>query len=57
MRDIKQILEDYGIILPQAPMPVGNYQATIEVGNLMFISGQLLELPTKSGHLRYAHCA
>ncbi|MFK5914664.1 MAG: RidA family protein [Woeseiaceae bacterium] len=50
MRDIKQILEDYGIILPQAPMPAGNYRATIEVGKLMFISGQL---PFRDGKLIY----
>ena len=41
MGNIEQVLEGYGITLPQAPMPVGNYQATINVGKLMFISGQL----------------
>ena len=50
MRDIKQILEDDGIILPQAPMPVGNYRATIDAGKLMFISGQL---PLRDGKLIY----
>lgn len=50
MKDIKQILEDYGIILPQAPMPVGNYRATTGAGKLIFISGQL---PFRDGKLIY----
>lgn len=50
MQDIKKTLEDHGIMPSQAPMPVGNYRATIDVGKLMFISGQL---PFKDGKLIY----
>lgn len=50
MIEIEQILENDGIMLPQPPMPVGNYRATIDAGELIFISGQL---PFKDGKLIY----
>lgn len=48
--NIKQRLTDNGYELPQAPAPVGNYQATITTGNLMFVSGQM---PLHNGNLLY----
>jgi len=50
MSDIKQNIKDNGITLPQTPIAVGNYHATINAGKLMFISGQL---PFKNGKLLY----
>lgn len=50
MVDIKQALEANGKFLPRAPNPVGNYRATIGVGKLLFISGQL---PLRDGILIY----
>ncbi len=50
MADLKQTLIDKGIALQPAPVPVGNYRATIESGNLVFISGQL---PLQAGVLVY----
>jgi len=50
MKDIKHILEDHGITLPHAPMPIGNYRAVVNVGQLIFISGQL---PIRDGKLMY----
>lgn len=48
--DIKRLLETKGKLLPQAPIPVGSYRATIGSGKLLFISGQL---PFSDGVLIY----
>jgi len=50
MLNIKQALEDNKKVLPQAPIPIGNYQATVGTGKLIFISGQL---PLRNGKLIY----
>lgn len=50
MLHLDQTHRERGLILPQAPMPVGNYLATISSGNLLFISGQL---PFRDGKLFY----
>ncbi len=50
MLNIRQLVSDAGLTLPQAPGPVGNYQATISTDNLLFISGQL---PLSNGELIY----
>tara|TARA_R110001583_G_C5558229_1_gene400954 strand:- start:286 stop:741 length:456 start_codon:yes stop_codon:yes gene_type:complete len=47
---IRNLVENNGLVLPQAPMPVGNYVATLNAGNLLFISGQL---PIINGELVY----
>ena len=48
--NIRQLVEHNGLVLPQAPTPVGNYLATLSTGNLLFISGQL---PIQNGELVY----
>ncbi len=48
--NIKQLVINNGYRLPQAPTPVGNYLATINAGNLLFISGQM---PINNGELIY----
>lgn len=48
--NIKQLVTSNGYELPQAPKPVGSYQATITTGNLIFISGQM---PLDNGELLY----
>jgi len=50
IRKMKHSINNVNLELPQAPMPVGNYQATIAANNLVFISGQL---PFKNGKLIY----
>lgn len=47
---IEQKLADLGLTLPVAPQPFGNYMATSEAGNLLFISGQV---PLVDGKLAY----
>lgn len=49
--DVKLNLEQLGLKLPPAPKPIGNYVASVRVGDLLFISGQL---PIKNGELQYA---
>jgi len=50
MNEFSRHLRDNGIKLPRAPVPAGNYRATVELGNLLFISGQL---PLRDGVLIY----
>ncbi|HYZ64477.1 MAG TPA: RidA family protein [Acetobacteraceae bacterium] len=33
-------LEQLGLVLPEPPMPVGNYVPAVREGNLLFLSGQ-----------------
>jgi len=47
---MKNSINKSNLELPQAPMPVGNYQAAISTNKLVFISGQL---PFKDGKLIY----
>jgi len=44
-------LEQLGLKLPTAPKPVGNYEAVVRTGNLLFISGQL---PLENGEMQFA---
>ena len=48
--NIDQRLKELGIELPHPPQPVGNYQAWLQRGNLLFISGQL---PIENGQRRF----
>ena len=48
--NVEERIEKLGLKLPTAPMPIGNYVATVRVGNLLFISGQL---PIENGVARY----
>ncbi len=41
MADYDKRVQELGIVLPQAPAPVGNYVGYTVSGNLVFISGQL----------------
>ena len=41
MTTIESRLKDLGLVLPDAPAPVANYVPTIQVGGLLFISGQV----------------
>jgi enamine deaminase RidA (YjgF/YER057c/UK114 family) len=50
MNKLKQALKENQLSLPQAPTPVGAYLATIQSGNLLYVSGQL---PIKNGTLLY----
>jgi enamine deaminase RidA (YjgF/YER057c/UK114 family) len=43
-------LQDLGIVLPNAPRPLGAYVETVQSGNLLFLSGML---PVKDGKLQY----
>ncbi len=38
---IESRLRELGISLPHAPLPVANYVAVVQSGNLLFVSGQL----------------
>jgi enamine deaminase RidA (YjgF/YER057c/UK114 family) len=44
-------LRDLGIVLPNAPHPLGAYVETVQSGSLLFLSGML---PVKDGKLQYA---
>ena len=48
---VESKLRELGLELPPAPKPVASYQAFVQTGNLLFISGQL---PFEAGRLRYA---
>ena len=50
MTNIKELVSKHGLELPLSPVPVGNYKATVVVGNLLYISGQL---PIKNGDFMY----
>jgi enamine deaminase RidA (YjgF/YER057c/UK114 family) len=43
-------LQDLGIVLPNAPRPLGAYVEAVQSGNLLFLSGTL---PVKDGKLQY----
>ena len=43
-------LHDLGIVLPNAPHPLGAYVETIQSGSLLFLSGML---PVKDGELQF----
>ena len=48
--NVEAKLLELGLQLPPAPKPAGNYLATIQFGNLLFISGQF---PIENGKPRY----
>ena len=48
--NVKLKLKQLGLKLPTAPKPIGNYEAAVRAGDLLFISGQL---PLENGELRY----
>lgn len=48
--NIEQQLKSLGLELPIPPKPAGNYQAWVQTGNLLFISGQF---PIEHGQLRF----
>ena len=39
MSDIDKKLEQLGIVLPVAPLPIANYVPGVRVGNLLYLSG------------------
>jgi enamine deaminase RidA (YjgF/YER057c/UK114 family) len=43
-------LQDLGIVLPNAPHPLGAYVETVQSGSLLFLSGML---PVKDGKLQF----
>jgi enamine deaminase RidA (YjgF/YER057c/UK114 family) len=43
-------LKDLGIVLPNAPRPLGAYVETVQSGRLLFLSGML---PVKDGKLQF----
>jgi enamine deaminase RidA (YjgF/YER057c/UK114 family) len=43
-------LQDHGIVLPNAPHPLGAYVEAVQSGNLLFLSGML---PVKDGRLQF----
>jgi enamine deaminase RidA (YjgF/YER057c/UK114 family) len=43
-------LQELGIVLPDAPRPLGAYVEAVQSNNLLFLSGML---PIKGGRLRY----
>jgi enamine deaminase RidA (YjgF/YER057c/UK114 family) len=43
-------LQDLGIVLPNAPRPLGAYVEAVQSGSLLFLSGML---PIKDGKLQY----
>ena len=43
-------LQDLGIVLPNAPHPLGAYVEAVQSGSLLFLSGML---PVKDGKLQY----
>ena len=43
-------LQDLGIVLPEAPHPLGAYVETVQSGSLLFLSGML---PVKDGKLQH----
>src|ERR1700756_2936926 len=43
-------LQDLGIVLPNAPHPLGAYVEAVQTGDLLFLSGTL---PIKDGRLQY----
>lgn len=45
---VERRLQELGIALPPAPAPVANYVPTVEVGGLLFVSGQISRMPDGS---------
>jgi enamine deaminase RidA (YjgF/YER057c/UK114 family) len=43
-------LQDFGIVLPNAPHPLGAYVEAVQSGSLLFLSGML---PVKDGKLQF----
>jgi enamine deaminase RidA (YjgF/YER057c/UK114 family) len=43
-------LKELGLVLPQAPTPLGAYVEAVQTGNLLFLSGTL---PVEQGKARY----
>ena len=43
-------MQQLGIVLPNAPHPLGAYVETVQTGSLLFLSGML---PVKDGKLQY----
>ena len=41
MTNLERQLNKLHLQLPNAPLPVGNYKATLKTGNFLYISGQL----------------
>lgn len=39
--EVETRLHELGLVLPEAPEPIGNYRASVSAGALLFISGQL----------------
>jgi enamine deaminase RidA (YjgF/YER057c/UK114 family) len=48
--DAERRLQDLGIVLPDAPHPLGAYVEAVQSGSLLFLSGML---PVKDGRLQY----
>ena len=46
----EQQLKALGVVLPDAPRPLGAYVESVQSGNLLFLSGML---PVKNGKLQY----
>lgn len=49
--DVEERLNELGITLPEAPVPLAAYCPWIKTGNLLFVSGQL---PLVNGKLAYS---
>src|ERR1700733_11953400 len=47
---VERRLQDLGIVLPNAPHPLGAYVESVQSGNLLFLSGML---PVKDGKLQF----
>ncbi len=50
MIKVEENLKNLGIIIPDAPKPLGAYKAVVISGNIIFVSGQL---PIEKGKLKY----
>ena len=48
--NVDRRLQDLGIVLPNAPHPLGAYVETVQSGSLLFLSGML---PIKDGKLQF----
>jgi enamine deaminase RidA (YjgF/YER057c/UK114 family) len=42
---VESRLKALGLVIPEAPAPVANYVPTVQVGELLFVSGQISRLP------------
>ena len=50
MIKVEENLKNLGIIIPDAPKPLGAYKPVVISGNIIFVSGQL---PIEKGKLKY----